>query len=168
MGGHRHASAALPRKRPGTHYIGCWVGPRAGLDRCGTSRLPPGFHPRTGPPVVQQNQNGCFILRRQLKITLQCRWQVNKERLWNGNGRGTTEVLSQCHLPAGNPTRTGLGKRPVVRHDRSAANCLLRETAPNQDRGWWVNFRRVLDYSYSWRFQLFSNFRTYLMELNVA
>ena len=27
-----------PRKRPGTHCIGGWVGPRAGLDRCGKSR----------------------------------------------------------------------------------------------------------------------------------
>jgi hypothetical protein len=28
-----------PRERPGTHCIGGWVGPRAGLDRCGKSRL---------------------------------------------------------------------------------------------------------------------------------
>jgi hypothetical protein len=27
-----------PRERPGTHCIGGWVGPRAGLDRCGISR----------------------------------------------------------------------------------------------------------------------------------
>ena len=27
-----------PRERPGTHYIGGWVGPRAGLDRCGKYR----------------------------------------------------------------------------------------------------------------------------------
>ena len=26
-----------PRSRPGTHCIGGWVGPRAGLDRCGKS-----------------------------------------------------------------------------------------------------------------------------------
>jgi hypothetical protein len=24
-----------PRERPGTHYVGGWVGPRAGVDRCG-------------------------------------------------------------------------------------------------------------------------------------
>jgi len=29
-----------PRERPGTHCVGGWVGPRAGLDRCGKSRLP--------------------------------------------------------------------------------------------------------------------------------
>ena len=34
----RHAPAALyPRERPGTHCTGGWVGPRAGLDRCGKS-----------------------------------------------------------------------------------------------------------------------------------
>jgi len=33
VSGQQHASAALyPRERPGTHFTGCWVGPRAGLD----------------------------------------------------------------------------------------------------------------------------------------
>jgi hypothetical protein len=30
---------SLPRKRPGTHFTGGWVDPRAGLNRCGKSRL---------------------------------------------------------------------------------------------------------------------------------
>ena len=39
MRGQRHAPAALyPRERPGTHCTEGWVGPRAGLDRCGKSR----------------------------------------------------------------------------------------------------------------------------------
>jgi len=39
VGGQRHVPAALhPGKRPGTHCIGGWVGPRAGLDECGKSR----------------------------------------------------------------------------------------------------------------------------------
>ena len=39
LGGQHQAPAALPqRKRPGTHYIGGWVGPRAGLDGCGKFR----------------------------------------------------------------------------------------------------------------------------------
>ena len=29
---------SLPRRRPGTHCTGGWVGPRVGLDRCGKSR----------------------------------------------------------------------------------------------------------------------------------
>jgi hypothetical protein len=36
MGGQRHAPATLPPgKRPGTHFLGGRVGPRAGLDGCG-------------------------------------------------------------------------------------------------------------------------------------
>jgi hypothetical protein len=39
VGGYRHAPAALPmEKRPGTHCIESWVGPRAGLKECGKSR----------------------------------------------------------------------------------------------------------------------------------
>jgi hypothetical protein len=30
-------AACYPRERPGTHCTGGWVGPRAGLDRCGKS-----------------------------------------------------------------------------------------------------------------------------------
>ena len=43
------------RERPGTHFIGSWVGPRAGK-----SRPPPGFHPRTVKPVV-------FLVHNELK-----------------------------------------------------------------------------------------------------
>jgi hypothetical protein len=36
VGGQRHALADVPpRKSRGTHCIGGWVGPRAGLDGCG-------------------------------------------------------------------------------------------------------------------------------------
>jgi hypothetical protein len=39
VGGQLHAPAALPPgKRPGTHCIGGWVGPTAGLDGCEKSR----------------------------------------------------------------------------------------------------------------------------------
>jgi hypothetical protein len=42
VGGQRHALAALPPgKRSGTHFIGGWVDPRAGLDECGKSRHHP-------------------------------------------------------------------------------------------------------------------------------
>jgi len=40
-----------PLERPGTHCTGGCVGPRAGLDRCGKSRPPSGFDPRTAQPV---------------------------------------------------------------------------------------------------------------------
>ena len=57
--GQRHAPAGLyPRERPGTHCTGGWVGPRAGLDRCGKSRPPPGFDPRTVQPVASRYTDG--------------------------------------------------------------------------------------------------------------
>jgi hypothetical protein len=43
-----------PLERPGTHCIGGWVVLRAGLDRCGKSRPPPGFDPRTVQPVASR------------------------------------------------------------------------------------------------------------------
>ena len=39
-----------PWERIGTYCIGGWVGPWAGLDRCGKSRPPPGFDPWTVQP----------------------------------------------------------------------------------------------------------------------
>ena len=43
VSGQQHAPAALyPRERPGTHFIGGWMGPRAGLDGRKNSS-PPGF-----------------------------------------------------------------------------------------------------------------------------
>ena len=58
VGGQRYAPAALPQgKRPGTHFTGGWVGPRAVLDACGKSRPPPGFNPRTVQPVASRYTN---------------------------------------------------------------------------------------------------------------
>ena len=46
--GQCHAPAAFyPQERPGTNCTEGFVGARAGLDRCGKSRPPPGFDPRT-------------------------------------------------------------------------------------------------------------------------
>ena len=70
MSGQQHAPAALYlRERPGTHFTGGWVGPRAGLDGRKISS-PPGFDPGpsspqsvaiptelSGPHIIQQ----CFI-----------------------------------------------------------------------------------------------------------
>ena len=47
LGCQHHASAALPRKRPGTHCVGGSVGPRYGI-----SRPSLGFDPRTVQPVA--------------------------------------------------------------------------------------------------------------------
>jgi len=46
----QHAPAALyPWARPGTHFTGGWVGPRAGLDGWKISS-PLGFNPRPSSP----------------------------------------------------------------------------------------------------------------------
>jgi len=42
------------RERPGTHCIGGWVGPRAGLEGCGKSRPHLGYDPRTVQPVASR------------------------------------------------------------------------------------------------------------------
>ena len=50
VSGQQHAPAALnPRERPGTHFTGGWVGPRAGLDEQKISS-PPGFNPGFSSP----------------------------------------------------------------------------------------------------------------------
>ena len=45
-GGQRHAPAALPRERPGTHCIGSWVGPRGRSGRVWKISPTPGFDRR--------------------------------------------------------------------------------------------------------------------------
>jgi hypothetical protein len=45
---------SIPPERLGTHCTGGWVGPRASLNRCGKSRLPPEFDPRTVQPVASR------------------------------------------------------------------------------------------------------------------
>jgi len=44
-------AAIYPRERPGTHFTGGWVGPRAGLDGQKISS-PPGFNPRPSSPSL--------------------------------------------------------------------------------------------------------------------
>ena len=55
VSGQQHAPATLYLpERPGTLCTGGWVGSKAGLDRCGKSRHPPGFDPRTVQPVASR------------------------------------------------------------------------------------------------------------------
>jgi len=50
VSGQQHTLAALyPWERPGTHFTGGWVGPRAGLEGRKISS-PPGFDPGTSSP----------------------------------------------------------------------------------------------------------------------
>jgi hypothetical protein len=54
VGGQRHTPPAWPLARPGTHYMGGWLGRTAGLDGYGKFRSPPGFDPRTVQPVASR------------------------------------------------------------------------------------------------------------------
>ena len=54
VGDQHHGPAAYPLEKPRTQCTGGWVGPRAGLDGCGKSGLPPGFDPRTVQPVASR------------------------------------------------------------------------------------------------------------------
>ena len=45
---------SLPPGKTRTHCAGGWVGPRAGLDRCGKISPPPGFDPWTVQPVTSR------------------------------------------------------------------------------------------------------------------
>jgi hypothetical protein len=56
-GGEGSASRPGRSLPPGkTRYpsTGGWVGPRAGMDRCGKSHPPPGFDPRTVQPIASR------------------------------------------------------------------------------------------------------------------
>jgi hypothetical protein len=54
MRGQRHAPAAFyPRKIPGTHCTGGWVGPRAGLGRCRNISPPTGMRSSDRPASSQ-------------------------------------------------------------------------------------------------------------------
>ena len=55
VGVQRHVHAALPpRERPGTHCIGGWLRPRAGLDGFREISSPPEFDPRIFRPVASR------------------------------------------------------------------------------------------------------------------
>jgi hypothetical protein len=67
VGGQCHTPAALYlRKRLGTHCTGGWVGPRAGLDRCGKSLSPLGFNSRTVQPVASRYTNYTILAPNEL------------------------------------------------------------------------------------------------------
>jgi len=69
--GQRHAPTALPLgKRPGIHFIGDLVGPRAGMGRCGKSCLPPGFDPRAVQPVASRYTDCVIPARRQIMVSI--------------------------------------------------------------------------------------------------
>ena len=76
-----------PRERPGTHCIGGWVDPRAGLDVCGKARPPPGFDPRTVQPVASRYTDWAIPA---LCYDTRCHWKIPVARTF---GAGTVTVM---------------------------------------------------------------------------
>ena len=60
-----------PRERPGTHFIGGWMGPRVGLEGCGKSQPTPGSDPLTVQPVASFI---CIFTHLFYRVTCLCRW----------------------------------------------------------------------------------------------
>ena len=68
-----------PRERPSTYCIGDWVGPRAGLDRCGKSRPPPGLDPQTIQPIASHYTDWAIPAH---PLRAQAIWSRGKETLY--------------------------------------------------------------------------------------
>ena len=100
-----------PRERPGTHCIGGWVDPRAGLDGCGKTR--PHRDSIPGPSLYRLSYPGilnfyaCLWIIKQVKyrrfITkIKIKQNNNKEvdKFWVGNTYGKVlclkEVVKNC------------------------------------------------------------------------
>jgi len=71
------SSALYPRKRPGTHFTGGWVGSRAGLDGRKISSTP-GFDPGPSSPwlvaIPAHNDSGNVVQFTKHTISLLCCW----------------------------------------------------------------------------------------------
>jgi hypothetical protein len=75
--GQRHTPAALyPRERPGTHCTGGWVGPRAGLDRCGKSR-PTGIRSQDRPARSQFSKKNWARYDKKMCIGLHVKYRYS-------------------------------------------------------------------------------------------
>ena len=101
------ARPLYPRERPGTHCTGGWVGPRAGLDRCGKSRPPPGFDPRTVQPVASRYTDYATRPTPSVKFSLNS-LQVLHNKLCSER-QFSENRLSECHVKG----REGIHRRPV-------------------------------------------------------
>ena len=87
-----NATPGRCRERPGTHCIGGWVGPRAGLDGCGKSRPPPtGFDPRTVQPLASRYTDWAIQCVIVVSIKQRSRSVVQ-------TGHGTVTGRSEWHI----------------------------------------------------------------------
>ena len=69
VGGQRQAQALLPREGTGSHCAGNWVGSRASLDGCGTSRHYQGSNPKPSSPSLYLLQHPVKMQRTVCSIS---------------------------------------------------------------------------------------------------
>ena len=122
----------LPLEKPGIHCTGGWVGPRAGLDRCGKSRPPPWFDPRPVQPAASRYTDWA--------IRPTCRWQKLCKNIL------VTKSLNKLCLTIfypytewhkkrellKNPTKIEeIRKKKFIDRNWTITTCILRESNPN-------------------------------------
>jgi hypothetical protein len=91
-----------PRERPSTHCTGGWVGPRAGLDVCKKSLLPPGFNipglsspePVAIPTELSQpdRKEACLKLLEYQHVIIKCETYSCYVNLLKGIGKLSTII----------------------------------------------------------------------------
>jgi len=77
------------------------MGPRAGLDRCGKSRPPPGFEPRTVVPVASRYTDCAISASRRVIVRsemCQSLWAVCSLILRSVSGRRNLELTAYLHF----------------------------------------------------------------------
>jgi hypothetical protein len=87
-----------PRERPGTHSIEGWVGPKAGLDKCGKSRPQRDSIPG---PLSESSLDNAQVLPEQWRVTQQARRHraMFSVTVWVSRGRGTASNISLATFP---------------------------------------------------------------------
>ena len=103
-----HTPAALyPRERAGTDCTRGWVGPRAGVDRCGKSCLPTGFHPRpssTQPVAIPTTLPGPLYIYIYVCVYIyiyifqeSCGHEIKRQESWFELMK--CKLIRDCDLP---------------------------------------------------------------------
>ena len=82
-----------PRERPGTHCIGGWVGPRAGLDGCGKSRPPTGIRSSDRQPVASRYTDRAIAAHRHSTVEVQTLFEKTILRTRGENGLSQSQCL---------------------------------------------------------------------------
>ena len=90
-----------PEERPGTHCIGWWVSPRAGLEGCRESRPPPGSDPHTVQPIAS-HYTDCAIPTNYIYIYMQATYSIQCTQLATRLSNITTVTTGQKNIGSEN------------------------------------------------------------------